>query len=267
MNQTRLRRRPDGTRQVPPPQVFSYRANHPLSCEPEASARRRPLSNERRFPIRPASLQRPGEPATRLPRTSALKLATQIGMVNVRILSNEALHKKSVGGVLTPTRPWLTTTACGGERNRRRRRLPQKTFCAKPIQRFARIHSADHSVAKNTSGDKKSTATKRRQYAIRQREGEAPAEPPLELAPRGTHFHVSEGMDASGRSLTRPHAIASTISVATECNQRENNKPYGYNDLRFLSPKRDVATQRRHVPQGAELPVEFAQRWSGEMNV
>ena len=35
-----------------------------------------------------------------------------------------ALHKKSVGGVSDPEAALVTTTACRGERNRRRRRLP-----------------------------------------------------------------------------------------------------------------------------------------------
>jgi hypothetical protein len=46
-----------------------------------------------------------------------------------------ALLKKSVGGVWkTPTRRSVAATACGGERNRRRRRLPQVIFLGKAVR-------------------------------------------------------------------------------------------------------------------------------------
>jgi hypothetical protein len=93
MNRTRLRRRSDGTRQVPPPQVFSYRANHPLSYEPEASARRRPSSNERLFPFRPASLQRPSEPATRLSQNFRIEIGHPDWYGEHEYIFSEAWHK------------------------------------------------------------------------------------------------------------------------------------------------------------------------------
>jgi hypothetical protein len=57
-----------------------------------------------------------------------LLLATSSFNVNMRIYIGRLCTKSLWEGSLTPKRRWLTTATCGGESNRRRRRLPQKTF-------------------------------------------------------------------------------------------------------------------------------------------
>jgi hypothetical protein len=66
--------------------------------------------------------KRPARPPVRVRRTR--KLNTE------KRLCTKALWE----GSLTPKRRCVTTAACGGERNRRRRRLPQTSFCVKPLR-------------------------------------------------------------------------------------------------------------------------------------